>query len=385
MKYLGFSILLLSLAQLGIGFLIPALPTISKELVISNEQAGYLIGAFLGIYGAAQLFFAPLSDRLGRKKVALIGIVLLVTGLFIGFFSHQYNGLMCGRLLQGMGAGALSSMSKLLIRDAYPSDALARPLAILEIAAAITPSIAPWLGAEILNMLGWRWILVTNIGYATLTALLIVVFLPNYQSPKAAQTSSLLADYRAVLRCSDFYFSLLPIVSIYTSVLLYTISSAFLFQTTYGLSPRSFGQLMVIPAVSAFAGGLLATWLGNTQKGKNRLVQVGVLLFTLSGLLALNEAIWPSQMHGLFVMALAISFAAIAYGASFPVFMSEILSLKVKPGPAIALAACCQLSGSALINWMFGLVTLSSQGLMGLMFVITALILMSCWRTFLPR
>nr|WP_298171758.1 MFS transporter [Acidithiobacillus sp.] len=95
--------------MLGLFMLMPV-------LALDNDQLRYstplLLGVAIGIYGLAQAVlqfpFGVASDRFGRKKVLVFGILIFVLGSLLGAVTHNIWGIILARLLQG--AGAVSSV-----------------------------------------------------------------------------------------------------------------------------------------------------------------------------------------------------------------------------------------------------------------------------------
>ena len=95
--------------MLGLFMLMPV-------LALDNDQLRYstplLLGVAIGIYGLAQAVlqfpFGVASDRFGRKKVLVFGILIFVLGSLLGVVTHNIWGIILARLLQG--AGAVSSV-----------------------------------------------------------------------------------------------------------------------------------------------------------------------------------------------------------------------------------------------------------------------------------
>lgn len=113
------------------------------------------VGLAMGIYGLTQgilqIPFGMASDRYGRKKVILIGLVIFALGSFLAAWATTLNGLIAGRALQGAGAisAAVSALLSDMTRDAVRTKAMALVGASIGLMFALSLVAAPWLVVQI--------------------------------------------------------------------------------------------------------------------------------------------------------------------------------------------------------------------------------------------
>jgi len=119
-----------------------------------QHSTPFLIGLAIGIYGllqsAFQIPFGMLSDRLGRKKIITIGLILLVLGSVLAAMSDSIYGVIIGRALQGTGAIAsvLMALAADLTRDEQRTKVMASLGASIGFAFILSLVLGPFL-------LGW--------------------------------------------------------------------------------------------------------------------------------------------------------------------------------------------------------------------------------------
>ena len=80
---------------------------IMKEFGLSNAELGYIFSAGLGGMTAGCFLLAPLGDQIGRRKVFLISLLLISTGMLLAYFSSNYTLLLVCRALTGLGIGGI--------------------------------------------------------------------------------------------------------------------------------------------------------------------------------------------------------------------------------------------------------------------------------------
>jgi MFS family permease len=105
-----------ALRMLGLFMILPVLSLFAKEL---DGATPALIGLSMSIYGLPQVLlqipFGLLSDKFGRKKMVVIGLVLFFAGSVVAALSNDIYGVLIGRALQG--AGAVSAVIMALVAD----------------------------------------------------------------------------------------------------------------------------------------------------------------------------------------------------------------------------------------------------------------------------
>ena len=94
---------LMSIVALSIDALLPALQEIGLSVGFQKETDGQLLVTmiFLGL-GIGQLFFGPLSDTFGRKKIIYTGLLFFILSSFICIFAKSLEVMILGRILQGI-------------------------------------------------------------------------------------------------------------------------------------------------------------------------------------------------------------------------------------------------------------------------------------------
>lgn len=172
------SILLMNLfiAFLGIGLVIPVLPTIMNEMNLSGSVVGYLVAAF----AVAQLVVSPLSGRwvdvFGRKRMIVIGLLIFSFSEFLFAIGNTVEILFISRILGGVSAAFIMPAVTAFIADITTLES--RPKALGYMSAAINTGfiIGPGLGG-LLAEIGPRIPFFAAAGLALFTAILSTITL----------------------------------------------------------------------------------------------------------------------------------------------------------------------------------------------------------------
>lgn len=139
--------------------LIPVLPTISSQLHISSFQVSLLITLFSISAGLIIPIAGILSDRFGRKWVIVPALFIygaggLLTGLAAIWNGGQYDWMLAGRILQGLGAAGTAPIAMALVSDLFNNDERSRVLGIIEASNGMGKVISPILGS-LLALIAW--------------------------------------------------------------------------------------------------------------------------------------------------------------------------------------------------------------------------------------
>lgn len=146
-----------ALTALSIDAMLPALGDIGRELGAQRANDSQLVIAmiFLGL-SIGQIFYGPLSDSTGRKPAIYVGIGLYIIGCLLALFATNFQMMLIGRFLQGIGVAGPRSVAVALVRDQYAGRAMARVMSFVMTVFILVPIIAPMLGQGILLFAHWR-------------------------------------------------------------------------------------------------------------------------------------------------------------------------------------------------------------------------------------
>ncbi len=146
--------LIFALRMLGLFLVLPVFALEARHYAGGDDPA--MVGLALGLYGLTQAVFQlPLgiaSDRFGRKKVIVLGLLVFAVGSLVAALADSLLGLMWGRALQGAGAvsAAVTALLADLTRQSVRTKAMAMvggSIALMfSVALVISPLLAAWAG-----------------------------------------------------------------------------------------------------------------------------------------------------------------------------------------------------------------------------------------------
>jgi DHA2 family multidrug resistance protein-like MFS transporter len=132
-----------------------ALPGIARELGISPATATWLLSAYQLTVVTTLLPLASLGESLGFRRVFLAGFALFALASCGATFADSFDTLLVSRVLQGLGASAVMSLTAGLIRHTYPARQLGQAIGINAMVVAVSGAAAPSLAAAILSVAPW--------------------------------------------------------------------------------------------------------------------------------------------------------------------------------------------------------------------------------------
>ncbi|WP_425089883.1 multidrug effflux MFS transporter [Stappia sp.] len=148
---------LMALNSLAIDIMLPALPDIGAAMAVLNENDSQkVLVAYLVGFGAAQLFYGPISDRYGRRPVLLGGLALYAVAGVFSIFANDMNHLLAARLVQGIGCAAPRVVAVSIVRDSYSGRQMGRVMSLVMMVFMVVPIFAPSIGQIILFVAPWR-------------------------------------------------------------------------------------------------------------------------------------------------------------------------------------------------------------------------------------
>lgn len=141
----------------------PSLPKMADYFGAAPVVVNMTMVAFFISMSVGMLIMGPLSDRSGRKSVLIISLLLyMIASVFCAITSSVYF-LILMRIVQGIGAGGMVSLSIAIIKDCFDGSTRATALAVVQSMSVIAPILAPVIGALIIQVSTWRTVFLGSV------------------------------------------------------------------------------------------------------------------------------------------------------------------------------------------------------------------------------
>lgn len=134
-------------------------PAISETFGVSNQQVSFNIGIYMLGLGVGAAVWSPTAALFGRRPVYVAGSVLLIASSAWAAASPSYASLMIARLVQGIASSPGELLVSVTISEIYQPHERGFRLGIYMLLLAAGKSLAPLIGAGVIQGLGWRWAL----------------------------------------------------------------------------------------------------------------------------------------------------------------------------------------------------------------------------------
>ncbi|MGZ4531432.1 MAG: DHA2 family efflux MFS transporter permease subunit [Mycobacteriaceae bacterium] len=140
-----------------------ALPSIQRDLRASLPDLQWVSAAYALVLAVLLLPAATLGDRLGRRRLFLVGLVIFTAGSLACALAPTALALQLFRALQGVGGAVLFATATPLLRAEFSGAALARALGVFGATLGGATAIGPLAGGVLTDTLGWRSIFFVNL------------------------------------------------------------------------------------------------------------------------------------------------------------------------------------------------------------------------------
>lgn len=167
-----------SVTPLAIDAYLPSMPSIADDLGVKINKIELTISIFLIFFALGQLSGGILSDRLGRKKIALFGLLGFCISSFALFFSSSLDSLYFFRATQAFFGAMATVNSAAIVRDLFHGKEAAKIFSAIASIMMIAPMIAPALGSLVISFFTWNYIFLFLGIYSFLVMIVIYFKLP---------------------------------------------------------------------------------------------------------------------------------------------------------------------------------------------------------------
>jgi len=274
-----------AIGSLSIDMALPSLPDTAQALGTSAATVQLTVTLFLAGFAVAQLVHGPLSDRVGRRRVLLGGLLVYVVGGLACWAAPSARLLIAGRLLQALGAGSGPVVGRAVIRDLYEPARAARVLGYMGTAMALTPILAPIVGGVVHVAFGWRAVYLTlaTFGAAFLgLAALLVPETNRRRDPDALRPGHLATNAADLVRDPAFLGYTLVVALMFGGQFAFISGSAFVLIEVLRVPPDVYGLCFGLVAFGIMTGSFLAARL-TARAGIDRLIAAATALGAAAG------------------------------------------------------------------------------------------------------
>ena len=360
------------LAQMAFGLLamticLPSMQEWGTLLGGSQASVQLTFSAYVVAYGVLQLFYGPLSDRIGRKRALLWGLSVAVVGSVWAALASSLPMLTLARALQGAGCAAGTVVGRAMVQDLFLGPQRTRVMAYVGMVMGLCPPLATVIGGQVHVGLGWQanFVLMALLG----SGLWIAAWrgLPRHVKSGQAEPHWLRAMVTAYARLArEPAFLLFVVVLSMTSGTFYAfLAGAPLVLGNYGVGPDGVGFYIMLVPMSYILGNYVTSRWAHHQGDLGMMIWGQAL--TLSGIALMGALAWGGVRSPL---AFALPLMLVGFGNGFlvpPALAGTVGLLPALAGAAAAVAGLMQQLMGALGGLGVGLLPQADAGNLALL------------------
>lgn len=298
---------------------LPALPEVTGALHAPAATIQLTLTACLAGMALGQLVVGPMSDKWGRRRPLLIGMIVYVVATAFCALAPTAGLLIGFRLLQGLAGAAGIVIARAVVRDLYDGVEMARFFSTLMLISGVAPIIAPLIGGQIMRLTDWRGVfhVLTLIG--VLLTVVVWRFLGETLPPERRHEGGVgeaLRTMRGLLADRVFTGYMLTGGLAFAALFAYISASPFVVQEIYGASPQTFSLLFGINSIGLVAVGQIngKLLIGRVSLDKALGWGLGIILLAALALLLMTSGVFGEVglvpvAAGLFVLMSAMGLA----------------------------------------------------------------------------
>lgn len=348
--YLGF---LSIVGFLSTDMYLPAFDAMREDFDTLKSNIGLSLTVFLGGFALAQLFWGPFSDKYGKPQAIIWGLTLFMAASIGIFFTHSVVVLLVLRGIQAIGATSATVCWQALVIERFPADKTAKVFSSIMPLVALSPALAPLLGALVQQHWGWRYIFIILTVIAA--GLILYTLTLKNRTPASDQEKTdtgSKVSYGYFFK-SRYYLGNVMIYAFCSAAFFAWLTGAPFFLAEMGYSESEIGLSFVPQTIGFLIGGYGYRFLSDRIEGVKlvpHLLWISALnLIVLFGIAFFTEAT-------LLTLLIPFTILAICNGATYPIVVDQALKPFAKnSGKASALQNTLQLGACFLASALVSL------------------------------
>jgi EmrB/QacA subfamily drug resistance transporter len=160
-----------------------AIPTLQRELDATHGELQWVIDAYILVFAGLLFTWGVIGDRIGRRKVLLIGLAVFAMGSVFAAFSDSPIELIVWRAVMGVGASAVQPTTLAVITNVFPPRERGRAIGVWAGTAGIAVAGGPLAGGAVLEHFWWGSVFLIGVPVAVLGMVAILAVVPESKDP----------------------------------------------------------------------------------------------------------------------------------------------------------------------------------------------------------
>jgi DHA1 family bicyclomycin/chloramphenicol resistance-like MFS transporter len=373
-RLLGLLICITAIGPTTLNILVPALPNLARVLGSDADTVQLAVSLYLIGLAAAQLLAGPLSDRFGRRPVALGGLALTAIMSLAALAVGSAASLIVVRVVQAIGAASGIVVARAIVRDLFERDRAAAMLGLVATAMVIAPTFGPLIGGLLETAFGWQSIFLF-VAAASLAVLAWgAAVLPETRRRDAGGgATGFRRDLAALARSASFHGYVLCAAFGSGTFFAFLGGGPHAVVTIMGRSSAEFGVWFALSSVGYMAGNFLTSRL-SVRFGVDRMIWWG-LAFEAIGATAAIVLAALAHPWGPAIIFLPQLVMGLGNGVMLPNAIAGAVSVRPQAaGTASGFLGCIQMTIGAAFVQLGGLVLVDATTVLPMALLLGAVV-----------
>ncbi|WP_269913765.1 MFS transporter [Acinetobacter sp. HY1485] len=358
----------------------PAMLAITQDFGVSADWAPSSMSLYLLGGACVAWLFGPLSDRLGRKKVLLAGVMFFTVCCLIILFAQNMYQFLIMRFLQGAGLTVVSAVGYAAIQESFEERDAVKVMAIMSNLSLLAPLLGPVFGAFLIDHISWHWGFIAIAAMSFLSWFGLKSSMP-YMAPTMEKKplGQLFGDFKQTYADKRFLSLAIALPLVVLPLMLWIAISPIMLVDELGLSSLQYG-LFQIPIFAGLILGniVLIKVVDRFELGKTILVGFPTML--VGAIIAASSLVLTQFTIPLLVIGMTIlSFGeGIAVSVVFRyAFMSSEMGKGTVSAAMSMLNMTCFFAGIEIVRALYTQYHMAA-------YLIASIVIILIWFTF-PR
>jgi EmrB/QacA subfamily drug resistance transporter len=149
----------------------------------SQSELEWAINSYTLVFAGLLFTFGVIGDRVGRKRLLMIGLLVFGLGSLLSAYSHSPDQLIAARALMGLGGAAVMPQTLSIIANVFEPAERAKAIGIWTAAVGIGVALGPVLGGVLLTHFWWGSVFLINVPVTVAGAIAALILVPESRNP----------------------------------------------------------------------------------------------------------------------------------------------------------------------------------------------------------
>ncbi|KPH92604.1 Bcr/CflA family efflux MFS transporter [Pseudoalteromonas sp. US3C1013] len=339
---------IVAITPLAIDMYLPAMLVIANDLNTSMPNVQISLSIYLAGYALGMLFFGPIADQIGRRKLARIGLSLFGLSSLALAFTTEVHTFWVLRAVQAFTGAAATVVVPGIIRHIYQKNT-AKGMSYVSMIMMIAPLLAPSIGSVILGFSLWSTIFIVLAAYSFVILLFVqryLIDIPIFKNDRKG-LSLFFSSYKIVLSNPHARADILSSMFVSFGFFCFLTSVPYIYLDLFKVSEQLFGLLFAFNVMALMFGNFLNTRVV-PRIGSRKMLYYGLMCGFISGTALLSFSVLHLSLY--FIVAaiapLMMSLGIIASNADSLILMK----FEQNTGTATAVIGTLRFGSGALVG-----------------------------------